>query len=413
VNILVLGSGGREHAFVATLAKSPAVHKIYACPGNLGMDNIKICKRVVLRDNLGLVSYFKDKVNLAVVGSSRFVKDGTVDALLLAGIPVIGPAADAGLIENSKAFTINFIKKHNIPAPTTKIVANLEEVNEALQENPKLLVIKCDGFSRGTGVKVCKNIEEAKTVAGHFLNKKGPPIIMQERLKGVECSYSILTDGQEWISFSSCRDYKLALDDDLGSTTGGMGAVSPAPNLTRELERQIVETIVQPVVSGMKADNLMYRGFLSIQLMLTDEGPMVLEFNARLGDPEAQTILSRFRGDLAMLLKDCSMGCLSNFGAEVAFGKHSTVSVVLARAGYPESEAKEPSLEGLGEIKDSMVFYASCGRSEDKSKFSYKSGRLVCVTSIGNDREEARLKCYNAISSLRLDGVQYRRDIGL
>ncbi len=413
MNILVLGSGGREHAFVSALAKSPGVHKIYACPGNLGMNNVKICKRVPLRDNIGLVSYFKDKVNLAVVGSSRFVKDGTVDALSLAGIPVIGPAADAGLIENSKAFTINFINKHSIPAPTTEIVANGAEVAEALAKNPKLLVVKCDSFSRGTGVKVCKTPEEAKKIANIFLEKKGPPIILQERLSGVECSYSLLTDGQEWVSFSSCRDYKLALDNDEGSTTGGMGAVSPSPNLTPEIEKEIIETIVQPVVNGMKADNLMYRGFLSIQIMLTKEGPMVLEFNARLGDPEAQTILSRFRGDLAMLLKDCSMGCLSDFGAEVAFGKHSTVSVVLAREGYPESEAKEPTLKGLDQIKDSTVFYANCVRGEDKSDISYKSGRLVCITSIAKNLPEARNKCYDSIASLNLEGIQYRSDIGL
>lgn len=412
MNILVLGSGAREHSFVHALAKSPTVHKIFACPGNVGMSDISICKRIPSRSNGELVAYCKDKIDLAVVGSSKFVEEGTVDALVLAGISVIGPAEDAGRIETSKAFASNFISRHKIPSPSTSIVVNAFEAEQALFKNPNLRVVKCDGFSRGTGVAICDSLEETQEQINNFLETHGAPIILQEKLSGIECSYVILTDGQQWISFSSCRDYKRISENDKGATTGGMGAVSPSPNLNSELEKQIVDSIVQPVVNGMKEDGLLYRGFLSIQLMLTDSGPKVLEFNARLGDPEAQSILTRFRGDLAGLLKDCAMGCLTNVGSEVAFGKHSSVSVVIARENYPEDETSEPVIAGIENLKDSVVFYSSCRKAEDREGYHFKSGRLISVTTVSENLEEARKLCYEDISRLELKKIRYRKDIG-
>lgn len=412
MDILVLGSGAREHSIVHALAKSPSVHKIIACPGNAGMGCTPICKRVPFRDNAELVRMCKDKIALAVVGSSKFVEDGTVDALVLAGIPVIGPAEDAGKIETSKAFAAKFIARHKIPSPFTVIAVNIDEVDKALQEHPEIRVVKCDGFSHGMGVAVTDSIEEARDAAVKFLAVHGAPLILQEKMPGIECSYSILTDGQQWVSFSSCRDYKRVEDGEKGPTTGGMGAVSPSPDLTPELDKLIVETIVQPVVDGMKADNLLYRGFLSIQLMLTDSGPKVLEFNARLGDPETQSILMRFRGDLAGLLKDCAMGCLTSVGSEVAFGRHSAVSVVVARQGYPDNEHGEPLVRGAEKAVDSLIFYSNCRKSEDSNDFRFKSGRLISVTAIGETLEEAREKCYGDISRLQLENIRYRKDIG-
>ena len=413
MNILVLGSGAREHSFVHALAKSPTVHKIFACPGNVGMSDTPICKRIPSRSNSELVAYCKDKIDLAVVGSSKFVEEGTVDALVLAGIPVVGPAEDAGRIETSKAFSSNFIARHNIPSPATTIVVNEFEAEQALFKNPELRVVKCDGFSRGSGVAICDTLEDTEKEIRNFLDKHGAPVILQERLSGIECSYVILTDGQQWISFNSCRDYKKVGDNDEGATTGGMGAVSPSPDLTPELEKQIVDEIVQPVVNGMKEDNLLYKGFLSIQLMLTEDGPKVLEFNARLGDPETQSILTRFRGDLAGLLKDCAMGCLTNVGSEVAFGKHSAVSVVLARESYPESEDCDSQISGEENIESSIIFYSSCRKAEDHEGYLFKSGRLVSVTAVAETLEEARKICYDDINRLELKGVRYRRDIGL
>jgi len=412
VNILVLGSGAREHSIVHSLSKSPSVHKIIACPGNMGMADIALCKRLPFKDNLDLIRHCRDKIELAVVGSSKFVEEGTVDALVLAGIPVIGPAEDAGKIETSKAFAAKFIARHKIPAPLTTIVVNEKEIDEAFNHNPGIRVAKCDGFSRGAGVLISDNADQAKEAAKRLLRENGAPVILQEILYGVECSYSILTDGQQWISFSSSRDYKRARDNETGPTTGGMGSVSPSPDLTPELENRIIEEIVQPVVNGMKHDNLLYRGFLSIQLMLTSNGPRVLEFNARLGDPETQSILTRFRGDLACLLKDCAMGCLTSVGSEVAFGKHSAVSVVLAREGYPESEIADPIIEKLENIKESYVYYSSCKKSEDSNRMKFRSGRLISITAIGETTELARAKCYQDISGLVLDKVHYRRDIG-
>lgn len=412
VNILVLGSGAREHSMVHSLSKSPSVHRIVACPGNVGMADISLCKRLPFKDNADLIRHCRDKIDLAVVGSSKFVEDGTVDALVLAGIPVIGPAEDAGKIETSKAFSSQFIARHKIPAPFTAIVVNEKEIEAAFSANDKIRVAKCDGFSHGAGVRVCEDALQAQSAAKELLKKNGAPVILQEILTGVECSYSILTDGQQWVSFSSSRDYKRAFENETGPTTGGMGSVSPSPDLTPELEKQIVTEIVQPVVDGMKEDNLLYRGFLSIQLMLTEEGPKVLEFNARLGDPETQSILTRFRGDLACLLKDCAMGCLTSVGSEVAFGKHSAVSVVIAREGYPESEASDPIIDRLGQVCDSYVYFSNCRKSEDANRLKFKSGRLLSVTAIGETIELARNKCYQDISQLYLEKVHYRKDIG-
>lgn len=413
MNILVLGSGAREHSLVHSLSKSPSVHKIVACPGNVGMADIRLCKRIPFKDNCDLIRHCKDKFELAVVGSSKFVEDGTVDALVLAGIPVIGPAEDAGKIETSKAFAAKFIARHKIPAPCTSIVVNEKEIEAAFSQNPLIRVAKCDGYSHGAGVYVCESLEETREAALKLLQVNGAPVILQESLEGVECSYSILTDGQQWVSFSSSRDYKRAYDGEKGPTTGGMGSVSPSPDLTPELEKRIVNDIVQPVVDGMKQDNLLYRGFLSLQLMLTESGPKVLEFNARLGDPETQSILTRFRGDLACLLKDCAMGCLSSVGSEVAFGKHSAVSVVIAREGYPESEAADPVIDRFDRVQDANVYFSNCQRSEDSNRMKFRSGRLVSVTAIGETIELAREKCYQNIAQLQLEKVHYRRDIGL
>jgi phosphoribosylamine--glycine ligase len=412
VNILVLGSGAREHSLVHSLSRSPSVHKIIACPGNPGMAEIAVCKRIPFRDNIELVKQCRDKIALAVVGSSKFVEDGTVDALALAGIPVIGPAEDAGRIETSKAFASQFMTRHKIPSPWTEIVVNESEILDAFARNNQIRVVKCDGFSHGSGVHVCDDEKEAQNAAIDMLHKNGAPLILQEKLEGIECSYSILTDGQQWVSFSSSRDYKRAGENETGPTTGGMGSVSPSPDLNPELEKRIIHEIVQPVVDGMRQDSLLYRGFLSIQLMLTSNGPKVLEFNARLGDPETQSILTRFRGDLACLLKDCSMGCLNAVGSEVAFGKHSAVSVVIAREGYPESEAAQPIIDNLDKVKDSYVYFSNCRKADDSARMKFKSGRLISVTAIGETIDDAREKCYQDISRLHLEKVRFRKDIG-
>ena len=410
MDILLLGSGAREHAIALSLAKSPSVHTIYVCPGNSGMKKISSVKRIPYTDNQRLIKTIKERVEFAVIGSSRFVERGTVDALALAGIPIIGPAEDAGKIETSKAFAYQFMAKHNIPAPKTKIALNLSEAKQIIAENPWAKVVKADGYSRGTGVAVTITAEETIDAATYFLKVHGAPIILQERIEGVECSFSILTDGNQAISFSSSREYKRAFDNDEGQTTGGMGAVSPSPNMTPEFEKQILETIVRPTVNGMHKDGLLYKGFLSIQLILTKDGPKAIEFNARLGDPETQSILARFRGDLASLLYDCSRGRLSVAGSEVAFGKHSAISIVLAREGYPENETENPAISGTENIVNSSLFFSHCEGYSPNMRF--KSGRVACLTSLGNTIEEAANKCYSDIAKLSLDKIRYRKDIG-
>ncbi|MBF0544251.1 MAG: phosphoribosylamine--glycine ligase [Candidatus Riflebacteria bacterium] len=410
MNVLVLGSGAREHAFCYSLSRSPSVHKVYACPGNSEIQRDFSC--IPFKDNLELMKFASNKVDLALVGASRFVSSGTVDALVTAGIPVIGPAADAGRIETSKAFSSAFIARHNIPAPLTQIVKNVREARNFIKENPWVKVVKCDGFSRGRGVSISQTSEEALIAAEKFLKIHGPPVILQEAIFGIEASFSILTDGNQWVSFSSSRDYRRAEDGETGPTTGGMGSVSPCLDVTPELEKVILERIIRPTVEGLKADNLIFRGFLSIQLMLTMKGPRVLEFNARLGDPETQSILPRFRGNLAELLFDCARGRLDSTGSEVAFGKNSAVSVVLARTGYPVDESAEPTIEGLDEIRDGLVFFSACENDEQKKGIRFSSGRLLTVTGVGENTSLAKSNCYSLISKLRLKNVSFRTDIG-
>ncbi|RCK79761.1 MAG: Phosphoribosylamine--glycine ligase [Candidatus Ozemobacter sibiricus] len=410
MKILVLGSGAREHAMIHALARSPSVHKLYACPGNDGMRGL--CTSVPFTSNADLVRFAREQVDLSVVGSSRFVEEGTVDALMTAGIPVIGPAADAGRIETSKAFASAFLVKHNIPSPMTQVVANRLEAERFLQENPWVKVVKCNGFSRGLGVELVDTPDEALAAVDRLLKKHGPPIILQERLTGVECSYSILTDGQQWVSFSSSREYKRAGNGDTGATTGGIGSVCPFPGLTPELEERIRTRIVIPTVNGLQADKLIYRGFLSLHLIMTSTGPKVLEINARLGDPETQSILVRFRGNLAALLMDCALGRLDATGSEVAFGRNSAVSVVLARAGYPNDESAEPSIQGLDELSDTQVFHSGSVWHEAERRFTFRGGRLITLSAVGETLAEARRKCYADLSRLTLRNVQYRSDIG-
>jgi len=272
-------------------------------------------------------------------------------------------------------------------------------------------VVKCDGFSRGTGVAVVNSVEEAKEAAHRLFKSFGPPIILQERVKGVECSYTILTDGNQWVSFSSCRDYKRAHDNEEGPTTGGLGAVSPSPDLTPELEERIRQRIVIPTVAGMQADKLMYRGFLSFQLMLTATGPKVLEFNARLGDPETQSILARFRGNLASLLMDCALGRLDSTGSEVAFGKHSAVSVVLARAGYPNDDEALPEILKMEDVKDSTIYHSS-NDIGPSGEWVFRTGRLITISAVGETLADARRLAYGDIEKLALRNIHYRKDIG-
>lgn len=412
MNILLLGSGAREHAFAYSLAKSPRVRKIYACPGNAGMEKISICERIPEDRLENFLKTAKSRVNLVIPGSSNYAESGFMDKLLQEGIPVIGPAGTAGKIETSKAFAFDFMTRYGIKTPKTAIVFTPEEAEAAIDSHPSMTVVKCDGLAHGKGVSVYETSQDAKIKALDLLKNKKPPVIIQEKIKGTESSYIILTDGEQWISFSSCRDYKRAGEMDTGATTGGMGALSPSPDLTSELEQKIVSEIVTPLIEGLRKDNLAFRGFLSIQLMLSGNDIYVLEFNARFGDPEAQAVLSRFRGDLAALLKDCSEGRLTSAGSEVAFGKHSATAVVLARKGYPESENAIPVIMGEDKLENSRVYYSSCSFSEDRKGYDFKTGRLLTVTAVGLTPEEATEACYKDIGRLTLQNVFYRRDIG-
>lgn len=410
MKILVLGSGAREHALCRTLERSPSVLQLLACPGNAGIARIARC--LPFRGNDDLVAAVRDQVALAVVGSSRFIAEGTVDALRAVGIPVFGPAADAGRLETSKAFAREFLTRHGVPIPRTEVVADLDRAVTLVTTESWARVIKADHFAQGEGVIVAASAAEAEAAVRRLFAQNGPPLIVQEPLVGKECSFSIITDGQRWVSFSSCRDYKRAQDGDLGPTSGGMGSVSPFPGLEPAIEADICRRVVDPVVRGLAAERLDYKGFMSLQLMLTAEGPKVLEINARLGDPEAQSLVTRFRGDLAGLMQACVQGRLDPAGSEVAFGRSWAVSVVIAREGYPQDLQVEPVITGLDDVTDADVFWAGT-RVADDGRQQFASGRLVTLTALGISLEEARIRCYRAIDRLSTRHTVWRRDIGL
>lgn len=409
MNVLILGSGAREHALARTLTRSPSVLQLFACPGNRGSSGIAKC--LPFKGNAALVEAVKGRVDLVVVGSSRFIAEGTVDALRTAGIPVFGPAADAGRLETSKAYARDFLLRHRVPVPRTEVFAGVDEAVAFVRANPWARVIKADHFAQGEGVVVASSVEIAEDAIRRLWAENGGPLIVQETMAGQECSYSIITDGRRWVSFSSCRDYKRAQDGDLGPTSGGMGSVSPFPGLTAEIEFDICRRIVDPVVNGLHQEGLDYRGFMSLQLMLTANGPMVLEINARLGDPEAQSLVTRFRGDLAGIMESCIRGDLDPAGSEVAFGRSWAVSVVLARQGYPQNDDVEPQITGIDDLEDIDVFWSGTKLGTDGQPI-FTSGRLMTLTAVGNSREEARLRCYRGIDRLTLRNVTYRRDIG-
>lgn len=414
--VLVVGSGGREHALAWKLAQSPSVDKVYAMPGNGGIAQVATC--VSASDNAAITQFAEaNKIDLMVVGPEAYLVSGLVDLADSKGLAVFGPRQAAARIEGSKAFAKRLMTKYAIPTARAVEVRGYDEALEALRSFPEQVVIKADGLAAGKGVVVADTHEEAARaladclVSGKF-GAAGSSALIEERLAGPEVSVLAITDGKTILPLPPAQDYKRAGDGDTGPNTGGMGCYSPVPLLSEEDYQSILAGVIEPTIRGLARDGIDYKGVLYAGIMLTADGPKVLEFNARFGDPETQVILPRLDCDFFELLTAAATGNLA--GREIKCLDERAVSVVLASRGYPEAPESGKLISGLQEA-DSLdgvqVFHAGT-RLED-GRIITSGGRVLNVTALGATFAEARQQAYKACAMIDFEGMLLRGDIGL
>jgi phosphoribosylamine--glycine ligase len=421
VNILVIGSGGREHAIIWKLRQSPQVNKIFCAPGNAGIEQLALCIPLKQTDIKGLMKFAKEeKIDLTVVGSEQPLVEGIVDAFEEHRFKIFGPSKAAAQLEGSKVFSKNFMLRHHIPTAKYRSFA-ATEINDAkkyinVMETP--LVVKADGLAAGKGVLICKNRQEAMLALDDIIVHRafgaaGNQIVIEEFLHGEEASLFILSDGEQFTLLASAQDHKRILDGDLGKNTGGMGAYAPAPIVTRELLQRVIHESVEPTLNGMRQEGMPYRGCLYIGLMMTQDGPKVLEYNCRFGDPETQVVVPLIDGDLAEIFLSIAERRLNI--SKVKLHAASAVCVIMASHGYPDEYQTGKQIFGLENIKAEdgvVVFHA--GTKTDGSAVVTSGGRVLGVTAIGfnNELEQTIQDAYHAVEKIRFDGAYYRSDIG-
>ncbi len=417
MKILVIGSGGREHALVWKIAQSPLVKKIYCAPGNPGIAEIAECVDIDPVHIDGLYNFaLKQKIDLTVVGPEDALMAGITDRFRDGRLQIFGPSKRASAIEGSKVFAKTLMRKHGIPTADFKVFEDIKQAQKQVTTAEFPLVIKADGLAKGKGVFVCKTPEEAHQHLEDIMKEKifghaGDRVVIEEFLSGEEVSILAVTDGNTILPLSSAQDHKAVYDGDKGPNTGGMGAYSPVPLVTQQLQFFIEENILVPAIHAMKRENRPYKGVLYAGLIITSAGPKVLEFNARFGDPETQAILMRMKSDLVPILLLAEKNMLGD--AEIEWNDGASVCVVMTSKGYPDAYEKGIPISGLETIKESnhlRVFHA--GTAMKGGKISTNGGRVLGVTALGNDLPEAQNMAYGAIGKLSFSGAHYRRDIG-
>lgn len=417
MKVLIVGSGGREHAIAASVAKSRKVEKIYCAPGNAGIAEYAECVAIGAMEFDKLVAFAKETaIDLVIVGMDDPLVGGLVDEMEAAGIRTFGPRKNAAILEGSKAFSKDLMKKYNIP---TAAYENFTEPDAALAylETAKFpIVLKADGLALGKGVLICQNLEEAKAgVREIMLDKKfgsaGNEMVIEEFMTGREVSVLSFVDGKTIKTMTSAQDHKRAGDGDTGLNTGGMGTFSPSPFYTKEVEEFCNQYIYQATVDAMAAEGREFKGIIFFGLMLTEEGPKVLEYNARFGDPEAQVVLPRMKNDLVEVAEACIDGTLDQI--DLQFEDNAAVCVVLASEGYPVSYEKGYPIHGLEEFKKHEGYYCfHAGTKFDGEQTVTNGGRVLGVTAKGKDLKEARANAYAATEWVQFDNKYMRHDIG-
>jgi phosphoribosylamine---glycine ligase len=416
MKVLVLGSGGREHALVWKLRQSPRVSKIYCAPGNGGIAAEAECLPADLKSIDSLVNVAKRlEPDLTVVGPELPLTLGLVDRFTSQGWKTFGPTAAAAQLESSKSFAKLFMQRHHIPSAPYAICKSRDEVRDALPHFHMPIVIKADGLAAGKGVVICKSKDEASTVAsemlsGKMLGEAGLSVVIEECLQGEEVSFLVLSDGDRVAPLVPAQDYKRIGDGDTGPNTGGMGAYSSQALLDAQMQNWIVQHIARPVVEGMRAEGMEYKGILYCGLMLTARGPMVLEFNCRFGDPEAQAILMRLESDLVEAFEAAIEGRVSE--GDFRWSKDTTVCVVMASGGYPGTFEAGKKISGLEEVdclEQVKVFHA--GTSARDHTYFTAGGRVLDITARASDLKAAINRAYAAVAKINFEGAHYRKDI--
>ncbi|GAB6076815.1 phosphoribosylamine--glycine ligase [Desulfurobacterium crinifex] len=417
MKVLVIGSGGREHALVWKLAQSPKVEKVYGAPGNPGIAQIGECVNISPTDIKGLVDFAeKEGIDLTVVGPEAPLVVGIVDEFESRGLKIFGPSKEAAKLEGSKAFSKEMMKKYGVPTADFEVFDNPEKAKEYIKEKGAPIVVKADGLAAGKGVVVAQNVEEALEAIDKIMIEKvfgdaGNRVVVEDCLVGEEASYLVVTDGENFIPLATAQDHKAVFDGDKGPNTGGMGAYSPAPVLSEEMEKEVQEKVIKPILRGMREEGHPFKGILYAGLMITEEGPKVLEFNVRFGDPEAQIILRRLKTDLVDVCQSVIEGKLID---SLEWIPETAICVVLASKGYPGKYEKGKVITGIEEaekIDNVVVFHA--GTAIKDGKLVTNGGRVLNVTALGKDIVKARENVYKAIEKIHFDGMHYRKDIGL
>ncbi len=420
MHVLVIGSGGREHALAWKLAQSPRVSKVFVAPGNAGTARDPALVNVPATAIADLVDFAREReIGLTVVGPEAPLAAGVVDAFRAAGLPIFGPTQAAAQLESSKDYAKSFMTRHRIPTARHRTFADAAEAHAYVEREGAPIVIKADGLAAGKGVVVATTAAEAHAaidamLVDNAMGDAGARVVIEEFLAGEEASFIVMVDGRHVLALASSQDHKRLKDGDAGPNTGGMGAYSPAPVVTPELHARLMREVILPTVQGMAADGIPYTGFLYAGVMIDAQGvPRVLEFNCRLGDPETQPIMARLKSDLVELLDHAVDGTLDQAHAE--WDRRTALCVVLAAHGYPEAPRRGDAIEGLERVTpaahpDVVVFHA--GTALEGSRVVASGGRVLGVTALGDSVRLAQRAAYAAIGTIRFDGMQYRTDIG-
>ncbi|MBI3784241.1 MAG: phosphoribosylamine--glycine ligase [Deltaproteobacteria bacterium] len=417
MKVLVIGSGGREHALVWKIRQSPRVSHVLCAPGNAGIGELADLVSIAPDDIAALARFARDEqVDLTVVGPELPLTMGIVDEFQRQDLRIFGPSRDGAQLEGSKAFTKDLLRRHEIPTGFFSTFTDADEAKRYISEVGPPIVVKADGLAAGKGVLICTEVKEAhqavdEIMVSRLFGDAGQRVVIEEFLEGEEVSFIALTDGRTVVPLASSQDHKRAFDGDSGPNTGGMGAYSPAPAMTAELHDQVMRKIMQPVVDALRAAKIDYRGVLYAGLMMTEAGPKVLEFNSRFGDPECQPLMMRLRSDVVELMEACIDGRLDQ--VRVDWDPRAAACVVLAAAGYPGNYEKGKVIRGLDGLRQwttGFVFHA--GTAQRGGQVVTNGGRVLGVTALGTTVDDAVAEAYRGVAKIQWDGMHFRSDIG-
>ena len=420
MKVLVLGSGGREHALAWKLAQAERVSQVFVAPGNGGTARDPLLTNVPLTDARALADFaIEQKVSLTVVGPEGLLAAGVVDEFRARGLRIFGPTKAAAQLESSKAFAKDFMKRHGIPTAAYEVFSDVAAAHAYIDAQGAPIVIKADGLAAGKGVVVAMTIAEAHAAIDWILgdngsgvvhNEGGARVVIEQFLAGEEASFIVLCDGKNVVPLATSQDHKRLLDHDEGPNTGGMGAYSPAPVVTPNVHAKVMHEIILPTIAGMARDGVPFTGFLYAGLMIDAQGePRTVEFNTRMGDPETQPIMMRLKSDLLELLLHATDGTLD--GVELQWDRRVALGVVMAAGGYPQQPRSGDVISGLPADSDAaMVFHA--GTTEVDGQLLTAGGRVLCVTALGESVRKAQQLAYDSLVNIQFEGKQYRHDIG-